>query len=1718
MNILFSDKTETNNPIKNNLLDFNFKSKSKKYNNNLDIFPTKKKSSRSNNNDDNSIKIDNAYKNINLMLSSCLETIRAEDKEENIQNPFFKGVLRKSEKNSNFRSTLKEKANLNKSLSLSNSNILMKTSDDNILNNLNVEKEEKNALRLNKKKVTKSISLKSNHNVVSKSKLSLLLNKNTMSLFSPKRSQTKMQQNQQKYYSFSQKKQEFDFNRDKILMKLENKKNRSTSKMQIVKNREKDEKEKEINNYISSNILSNYEASPKSSKKQIKSSRKNLINFSKFNKSKTLILSGRNLTDKDQLSSDKLSSKKLKLSDHFSSLKNVSKHSIISETDKNSLLSKNRKRFIGRRSNTIILPTKTFQNLIKSPRKSKLKNSTKYNENEKLTILTLNEIESKIQKTIIDFDLEKLKKDLYDFENNQFSEIINNLPKKAEENIKSNVNSKISLNATDCKFKCMTSINNENDYLNQNTNEENDENCNIFQYKYRKLFLSKKVYDSLDDEELGDEEEIDSIYLSPTSSTVYIIDLFILIYSFIQLFYLPYYLAYYQNTCKDSLMSLKSLLFYSCDLIFIIDFISGFFRAYYNFEEILIRNNLDICLNYLTGWFFMDLCEAIPFYTIINSIASNCHANMNYHLSYSGENSLYYSLLIFKILKVFKVFTNNRALTRIVHFFNKNDFFYNWKSVFFTLLVALISIHFCSCYFIFLGKNTYPGWIVLSDLQTSEFYNIYVTAVYYLMTTLTTVGYGDISASGKYERFYQILLLIVGTCAYSWILTFISNYIKKNNEKYIDFENKIKILGEIRYNYPNLNNDLYERVLRYLNYNKSEYKYNVENILDSLPSSLKNNLIVEMYKPIIRNFHFFKYFENSDFFVKIVTSLKPILSMKDDILVQEGDFIEDIIFIKKGILTLEILIDLDSPKESAEDHLNMTGIGSVNNMSKYDTKKTVLESKCNYSVSIASQKSNRNITKTNSKFMTIEKKINNKKAMKIIDLRKNEHFGDVLMILNERSPLTVKVKSKKAELFFLPKTDATEISNQYPNIWKRIVNKSLYNMKQIKNLIQKKIMIFCELNDIWINPELKKKYLEENEINIANDIFIIDKKIGKNKNPKTKKSKYSPKKQIESIIYEEDENFDSMCNTYILTEKNIKKDKRKSVSSKCYSSKQLKTQIKSNDNLHLSNISSNVQKKNRRNFSISNKNINQFNKSSLLIDENSHKSKKSNSNTFTNKKEMMTNEYEDNQEKIISSKNNSVCNLNNMISMIDEKMKSTKGQINNFNINIFTQKTVQIPINQINNSRSLSESKAISKNDIHYNKDNNSGGINEEFYYDENFEINILKHDISLNNYDNNNDFIYPNSKRFPVKLKNNNLVKYLNIKKLLQNNEKDENAGNIETINNKNIESKNISSKSNPVNKFMNLDNTKNISFAIYSIYENINKLSRYKYQKDSLLRQKTKAFIINNCFPRQNSLENSNEIREIKTKFTVSNYNSPPNKVNISSLNKNYSVIYRNRGVDDVLNKNKNTKKKRFFSIDNGKIISPIKRIKTNDFSKFKRNKNSNIYRNKNNKTILSNSIISQDAMYSNKYRNKRANLYNTNIISENEDDKEKNFYSRVRTFRKVQKIKEREKDKEASTIGKKLNLQERISQNIEKNKQNLNNPEEYFSGFFKNILIKKKTQKNLRVFNNQKKTMNKNKKDTHIKSPAKSKNTEFDFERITHLRRNSTLNEDNSRSFRI
>ena len=86
------------------------------------------------------------------------------------------------------------------------------------------------------------------------------------------------------------------------------------------------------------------------------------------------------------------------------------------------------------------------------------------------------------------------------------------------------------------------------------------------------------------------------------------------------------------------------MIFYIIDFIYIIDLITGFFRALYNFEEVLIKRNSRIALNYLTGWFLLDLIEALPFFTLLNK---NMKKSINKFNRLYKDNSKYKNMFDF---------------------------------------------------------------------------------------------------------------------------------------------------------------------------------------------------------------------------------------------------------------------------------------------------------------------------------------------------------------------------------------------------------------------------------------------------------------------------------------------------------------------------------------------------------------------------------------------------------------------------------------------------------------------------------------------------------------------------------------------------------------------------------------------------------------------------------------------------------------------------------------------------------------------------------------------------------------------------------------------------------------------------------------------------------------------------------------------------------------
>ncbi len=72
------------------------------------------------------------------------------------------------------------------------------------------------------------------------------------------------------------------------------------------------------------------------------------------------------------------------------------------------------------------------------------------------------------------------------------------------------------------------------------------------------------------------------------------------------------------------------------------------------------------------------------------------------------------------------------------------------------------------------GRFTDLSWISRYSLGPPEenlrpdFGNIYVDALYFVMTTLSTVGYGDIVPVTLYENYFVLILLVVGSVYFGY--------------------------------------------------------------------------------------------------------------------------------------------------------------------------------------------------------------------------------------------------------------------------------------------------------------------------------------------------------------------------------------------------------------------------------------------------------------------------------------------------------------------------------------------------------------------------------------------------------------------------------------------------------------------------------------------------------------------------------------------------------------------------------------------------------------------------------------------------------------------------------------------------------------------------------------------------------------------------------------
>lgn len=526
---------------------------------------------------------------------------------------------------------------------------------------------------------------------------------------------------------------------------------------------------------------------------------------------------------------------------------------------------------------------------------------------------------------------------------------------------------------------------------------------------------------------------------------------------------------------------IKGILFFT-DLFNFIDIIISFFRAYYNFEYTLIKKNERIVLHYLKKYFFPDLISAIPIFSSCQFLCKNYKPDGDLCIRNGMDlNYIYLKMCLgLKIIKIFKILDKktNRGIRYFHDIISENYTLEKTMKMFLFIILCTLFFNIFICYHIFIGRQSYPNWILSTNNQDKGFLDLYMISCYFLITTMTSVGYGDITCVSLGETIFQIIVLAIGVIAYSWVVSTIGNYVKNETKAAIKFNKDMDLLEEIRISYPKMSFKLYNKIQKHLEtVSHQQERFDTNLLVNNLPYTLKNKLMFIIYENIIKKFNFFKECENSDFILRILTSFIPLSAKKGAFIIHEGELVDNIIFVKEGRLSLVAAIDLDNPIISIDNYLGEK-FEDINEKMETNVDNSMLMNKSINNLGLKMEKAQTEIrtllkTKDDIEDSNIEQEIakcdfdgddfdvGNHQFLNILDILKNEHYGEVYMFLQKPSPLSLRVKSKYSELFLLRKHEAMQISKAYPNVWKKIYRKSYHNMKSIKKLTKRIVIHYC---------------------------------------------------------------------------------------------------------------------------------------------------------------------------------------------------------------------------------------------------------------------------------------------------------------------------------------------------------------------------------------------------------------------------------------------------------------------------------------------------------------------------------------------------------------------------------------------------------------------------------------------------------------------------------
>uniref|UniRef100_A0A3Q1H5R1 Voltage-gated delayed rectifier potassium channel KCNH4 n=1 Tax=Anabas testudineus TaxID=64144 RepID=A0A3Q1H5R1_ANATE len=336
------------------------------------------------------------------------------------------------------------------------------------------------------------------------------------------------------------------------------------------------------------------------------------------------------------------------------------------------------------------------------------------------------------------------------------------------------------------------------------------------------------------------------------------------------------------------------------EILFILDIVLNFRTTYVSQSGQVVYDARSIYLHYCTTWFFVDLIAALPFdllYAFNITVTSLVH-----------------------LLKTVR-------LLRLLRLLQKLDRYSQYSAVVLTLLMSVFALlaHWMACVWYVIGRKEIEssdpvtwdiGWLqelgkrletpyINSTMGGPSMPSAYIASLYFTLSSLTSVGFGNVCANTDAEKIFSICIMLMGALMHAVVFGNVTAIIQRMYSRRSLYHTRMKDLKDfIRVH--RLPQQLKQRMLEYFQATWTVNNgINANELLHDFPDELRADIAMHLNKDILQ----LPVFERASrgCLRSLSLHIKTSFCAPGEYLIRHGDALQANYFVCSG--SLEVLKD-----------------------------------------------------------------------------------------------------------------------------------------------------------------------------------------------------------------------------------------------------------------------------------------------------------------------------------------------------------------------------------------------------------------------------------------------------------------------------------------------------------------------------------------------------------------------------------------------------------------------------------------------------------------------------------------------------------------------------------------------------------------------------------------------------------------------------------------